>query len=135
VLALSIPIHAALRIGHWYRDGYPYLEGAAEAAAAVSTREDLFMCNERTSSAFLFYLDRRGWAWEADEMSFDDGLKFMNDKIAQGARFYATSATRLGMPGLERWAGLVRSRFDQVYAKGDLLIFRLKGSSASRRAK
>ncbi len=126
--ALSIPIYAAARVGHWYRNGLPYLAGAQAAAAAASQPEDLFVCNERTSSAFLFYLDRKGWAWDATETTFEASRALLDEKIKDGAKYYASSSERLALPNLKAWSDYLRSRFKPVYAKDDLVIFKLTGS-------
>jgi hypothetical protein len=126
LLALAIPVHAALRVGHWYRNGFPYLTGARAAAEAVSRPEDLFVCNERSSSAFLFYLDRKGWAWEATETSAANGRVLLDKKIAEGAKFYATAASRLALPEVKEWSDYLRSRYPVAYAADDMLVFRLR---------
>src|SRR6185312_6232363 len=45
LLVAAVPVHAAFRIGHWYRQGFEYVGRAGEAAAAVSRPGDLFLTN------------------------------------------------------------------------------------------
>ncbi|MBI3553791.1 MAG: glycosyltransferase family 39 protein [Elusimicrobia bacterium] len=127
-LALSIPLHAALRIGHWYRVDYPYLWGADKAAASVSLPQDLFVCNQRTSSACLFSLDRKGWSWEVTEVGARASAELLERRVNEGAKFYATSKSRLDEPEAKTWKAYLEARHKAVYDRDDLLIFRLTGS-------
>jgi len=127
LVTLSIPVHGALRIRHWYKVEYPYLWNAREAAASVSRPEDLFVCNERTSSAFLFYLDRKGWAWEVGETGVKQSEAYVEGRIKEGAKFLATPESRLSEPGFEPFLEYLNAHYTRVYRKDDLLIYRLKG--------
>ncbi len=125
LLALAVPVHAALRIRHWYHQSYPFLRGAARAADAVSGRDDLFLANERAASVFLFYLDRRGWAWDLAEAG-EARLPEVEEKIAQGARFFATQKAGPFKDEDGVYARWFYSRFPVVYDEGGLLIFKLR---------
>jgi 4-amino-4-deoxy-L-arabinose transferase-like glycosyltransferase len=128
LLVISVPVHAALRIRHWYHNGYPYLNHAGEAAAAVSKPADLFVCNERTSSVFLYYLDRKGWAWSVKEAGVQKSEELLGQKISEGAKFYATGKAMLDEPGLESFRSHLYSNAELVYDRDDLMVFKLKGS-------
>jgi hypothetical protein len=117
-----------LRIRHWYHNGYPYLSHAAEAADAVSKPEDLFVCNERTSSVFLYYLDRKGWAWSIKEAGAQKSEELLAQKISEGAKFYISEKAMLTEVGLESFRDHLYSSYELVYDRDDLLVFRLKGS-------
>lgn len=125
LLLLSVPVHAVLRIKHWYRQNYEFLAHAAQAANAVSSPDDLFVANERASSVFLYYLDRRGWSWDLAEIG-ESNLAQMEQRIGQGAKFFITqkAGAFAGKDGFySRW---FYERFPVVYDAGGLLIFKLR---------
>ncbi|MBI5884187.1 MAG: glycosyltransferase family 39 protein [Elusimicrobia bacterium] len=124
LLALSVPVHASLRIPHWYKLTHPQLVDAREAADAVSRPEDLFLCNERGSSVFLFFLDRKGWSWDLAEAG-QDRIGQVEEKVLQGARFYATAKSPLFLDPEGFYAKWFRSRYPVVYDDRGLLIFKL----------
>lgn len=129
LLLLSIPVHAALRIKHWYRLNFPFLEHAAAAADAVSGPQDLFLCNQRAPSVYLYHLRRKGWSWDLQE-SGEDSLGLVEDRIRQGARFYMTQKSGLFESQEHPFARHFYSRYPVAYDKGDILIFRLAPSSS-----
>jgi hypothetical protein len=88
LLMLAVPLHAALRIPHWYAQGLTYRAGAADAARAISLQEDLFVAGGVAPSVLLYYLDRRGW-WTHLEEEGLDAWPFIEAKKAEGARFLA----------------------------------------------
>lgn len=123
-LLIAIPAHSALRIGHWYGQGFAYLEGAGKAAAAVSAPEDLFFTNCQAASVLLYYLDRRGWTYELDK---DPGLAdgIVEEHIAKGARFIASEKRGLfAEPGGAMWKRF-RAQGAPVWDDGKLVIFPL----------
>lgn len=126
LLMLAVPVHAALRIPHWYGQGQTYLAGAGEAARAVSLAEDLFVVGGRAPSVPLYYLDRRGW-WRHLE---DEGLAawdFLQEKRAEGARFVACE--RRGACA-ERGA-LARRLGKPAWDDGSLVVFPLTEGAGS----
>ncbi len=125
LLVLSVPVHAGLRIRKWYRVGYPYLAHARKAADAVSGPGDLFLCNERGSSVFLFYARRRGWSWDVSEAG-EKRIGEVEDKIRAGAKFYLTNKTEYFKDRGSFFARWFYSRFPVVYDQDDLLIFKLR---------
>lgn len=124
-LLVAIPAHSALRISHWYRQGYEYLEGAGKAAAAVSAPEDLFFTNCQASSVLLYYLDRRGWSSEfkfEDPARLDDLLRMYHQK---GARFVASEKRELfAEPDGAMWKRF-RAQGAPLWDDGRLVIFPL----------
>lgn len=89
LLVVAVPVHAALRIGHWYRQGFEYVVRAGEAASAVSRPGDLFLTNSMAPSVLLYYLDRRGWSEEFS--TWPDDLDAMIERYrSEGARFLAS---------------------------------------------
>lgn len=88
LLVLSVPVHAALRIPHWYNQGLDYRERAGEAAKSVSLETDLFVTGGAAPSVLLYYLDRRGW-WSNLNDEGTDHWPFIVEKRKAGARFVA----------------------------------------------
>jgi hypothetical protein len=133
VLALSVPVHAALRIGHWYRQGIPFLNSAGEAARAVSLPDDLFVASGQASSVFLYYLDRRGWS--VDFSSPEDWkLAWLDEKTKQGARFFMCETTyECREPDGYMWK-LLSKDSPPAWNKDGIVIFPL-GRLASRNVK
>ena len=133
LLVAAVPVHAALRIGHWYRQGFEYLGRAGEAAAATSRREDLFLTNSMAPSLLLYYLDRRGWSEEFSTYQFDLPA-LIEARARAGARFIASEKKGLfAEPDGALWR-IFRARSAPLWDDGTLVIFPLapKGSSASR---
>lgn len=125
LLLLSVPIHAGLRIKHWYRQGFGYLAGAGLAAAAVSAPTHLFMTNCQAASVLLYYLDRRGWA---DELDLHPTLApaIIDQAAAKGARFIASEKRGLfAEPDGALWR-LLSAQSAPVWDDGALVIFPLR---------
>lgn len=124
LLLVAIPVHSGLRISHWYRQGFGYLSGAAEAAAAVSSPEDLFFANCVAASVPLYYLNRRGWAGEL-HMQASSADKIVDEHIAKGARFIASEKSGLfAEPDGALWKRF-RAGGAPVWDDGKLVIFPL----------
>lgn len=124
LLVVAVPVHAALRIGHWYRQGFEYAARAGEAAAAVSRPGDLFLTNSMAPSMLLYYLDRRGWSEEFSTYP-DDRDAMIERYRAQGARFLATEKKGLfADPDGPLWKEF-RARSAPLWDDGSLVIFPL----------
>lgn len=124
LLVAGIPVHAALRIPHWYRQGFEYLAGAARAADAVSSKADLFYTNCQAPSVLLYYLDRRGWSDELDRTP-ESAEKLIAEHAAKGARFIASEKRGLfAEPDGALWKKF-RAKSKPAYDDGTLAIFRL----------
>jgi hypothetical protein len=134
LLVVSMPVCSALRIGHWYRVNYPFLPARAQAAAdKVSSPQDLFLCNERAPSSFLFYLHRKGWSCVLAESG---GLyeEIIAQRMAEGASFFATAkAGDFARPDTA-YARYFSAHHSLVYDDGELMIFRLKAPKGPRPA-
>lgn len=92
LLMLSVPVHAALRIPHWYEQGRGYLARAGEAAKAVSLEDDLFLTGGAAPSVLLYYLDRRGWWYDLAGQG-EASWPVIEEKRRAGARFVACEKT------------------------------------------
>lgn len=124
-LLVAIPAHSALRISHWYRQGYDYVEGAGRAAAAVSAPDDLFLTNCPAPSVLLYYLGRRGWSGELDPQPVSAAQDFIDEHAAKGARFIASEKRGLfAEPDGALWKRF-RARGAPVWDDGKLVIFPL----------
>jgi hypothetical protein len=137
LLVVAVPVHAALRIGHWYRQGFQYLGRAGEAASATSRRDDLFFTNSMAPSLLLYCLDRRGWSEEFSTYR-DDLSALIERRTREGARFIASEKAGLfAEPDGVLWKRF-RARSAPLWDDGSLVIFplaadaALKGSSAAR---
>jgi 4-amino-4-deoxy-L-arabinose transferase-like glycosyltransferase len=126
VLALSIPVHAVFRISRWYKLNFPYLTDAAKAADAVSASGDLFVCNQRAASLCLYYLDRRGWSWDVEERGEDASRKLLDERIADGARFYFSGPEGAFADRRGAFAAEFIARHPLVYDANGMMIFRLR---------
>lgn len=69
VLIIGIPVHAALRIKHWYRVERTYLFRAQPIVAAHTGPNDLLLTNTRETPVLLYYLDRYGFTVDLDHAS------------------------------------------------------------------
>jgi hypothetical protein len=124
LLIAAIPAHSALRIGHWYKQGFDYLGGAGKAAAAVSAPRDLFLTNCQAPSVLLYYLDRQGWSGELDMNPATAGA-YVDEIAAKGARFIASEKRGLfAEPDGAMWKRF-RARGAPVWDDGKLVIFPL----------
>lgn len=123
-LLVAIPAHSALRISHWYKQGFDYVLGAAKAADAVSAKGDLFLTNCQAPSVLLYYLDRRGWSDELD-MQPTTADMLVDGRIAQGARFIASEKRGLfAEPDGAMWKRF-RAQGAPLWDDGKLVIFPL----------
>ena len=124
LLVAAVPVHAALRIGHWYRQGFEYVARAGEAAAATSRPDDLFFTNSMAPSMLLYYLDRRGWSEEFSTFPGDlDAL--IERRTKDGARFLASEKKGLfAEPDGPMWRKF-RARSAPLWDDGSLVIFPL----------
>ena len=124
LLLAAIPVHSAVRIGHWYKQGYAFTAGAAKAAASVSARSDLFLTNCRASSVLLYYLDRRGWSDELDRQPMIAN-QIIAEHVGKGARFIASEKRGLfAEPDGALWKRF-RAEGKPVWDDGALVIFAL----------
>ena len=121
-VVLSLPVLAAFRIKHWYNQNFQFLATAGAAAQAVSSPDDLFVCNQRAPSVYLYYLRRHGWGWDFKN---SDSTTFarVEELAAQGAKFLMTAAADL--PGAQ--GAWLDARHARVYSDGVIDIYRLDG--------
>ncbi len=93
ILVLGIPVHAGLRIAHWYRWEYPWVFEARQVIAKLSGPEELVITNAREHPVLLYYIDRYGFSPDLGEVGFDALAGYQ----AKGAHLFLT-------PTDESWA-------------------------------
>jgi hypothetical protein len=86
ILVLGIPLHAGLRIAHWYRWEYPWVFQARDMVAAAGPPDELVITNTREHPVILYYIDRYGFAPALEET----GLGVMDTARAAGVRLFLT---------------------------------------------
>jgi hypothetical protein len=64
ILVLGIPLHAALRIAHWYSIDQAYLFRAKPVLNSFAKPDDLIYTNSREIPVLLYYLDHYGYSGE-----------------------------------------------------------------------
>ncbi len=121
-VVLAVPVTGVYRIKRWYGQNFPFLSHAAAAADAVSAPYDLFLCNQRASSVYLYYMRRRGWSFGLEDTG-DAGLPLIAAKAEAGAKFYATAAGDL-TPSQRSW---IEARYPRIYDEGGFQIYRIDG--------
>lgn len=124
LLAVSVPVHAAFRVSHWYKLSFPFLAHAARAADEVSSPSDLFVCNGRGPSVYLYFLNRRGWSWSVAEAG-QARINEVEDKIRAGAKFYMTGNDPEYQDENSFYHRYFFSRYPVVYDRDGILIFRV----------
>ncbi len=87
ILIVGIPVHAALRIAHWYRLDYPYLTRAHLAMLSISRPNDLVLVASHEKPELLYYMDRYGYA--IDPASWKPAGRGSNDCSRRAIYFYS----------------------------------------------
>lgn len=121
LLVLAMPAMAAFRIKHWYGQNFKFLAKAEAAASSVSGRDDLFVCNQRAASVYLFEMKRRGWSFDFNEAG-DATAGNLQALREQGAKFVATAAENLSLAH----RGWLDAHYERVYDDGAFLIYRIR---------
>lgn len=133
LVVAAVPVNAAFRIKHWYKISFPYLLTAKERVDAISAPGDLFLCNDRSGSAYFYFIRRKGWPHYLDEVPVPT-MPLIREKMKVGAKFYLTHA---GGAFADRSDPRVKPIFDSfpIAFEGDgILIFRLQGKGRARKA-
>jgi hypothetical protein len=120
VLLIAIPVNTAVRIRHWYSLHDTFLLDAREKVAAISGKDDLFLCNTDNLPLYLYHIHRNGYSkpvYGADIRNILAGYR------AKGVRFLITSKEALERDG---GSAAYLSANLPVAAEGrDYVIFRL----------
>lgn len=83
LLTLSMPVHAALRIRHWYEPDQVWVLRAQKVVEQISSPEDLFFIASPNQPFYLYYIRRRGWTVPLE----GEGQKFLEEALKKGAKF------------------------------------------------
>ena len=103
LLALSMPVHAALRIRHWYRPDQAWVLRAGESVQKISAPGDLFFVASPNPPFYLYHIHRSGWAAPLH----GDGMRAFEAALAKGARFLLVPSgdPNTDWDGARAWAG------------------------------
>jgi len=119
-LLLAIPLHAALRIKHWYRVEYRYLYDIHDLLARISRPEDLVLTATHEKPVHLYFIDRYGYSvdpatWQASDV---------DQAIRKGVRFILIpmedNPSRLG-----EWKSVLASRAVLIKEDPSYLLYRI----------
>ena len=124
ILILAIPVHMSLRIKHWYNLNYTFLLRIKPITDKLSAPNDLFFCNNRASSLYLFFIERRGWSWDLKEYG-ENRLSAFDAITRQGAKFFLTEKDATFSSKTDPIARHFFKNFRIAYEDPDVLIFRL----------
>jgi len=119
-LILGIPVHAALRIKHWYRVERAYLFRAQPIVAAHTGPGDLILTNTRETPVLLYYLDRYGFAVDLDHARPAE----VDALLRQGPKLFVTPIEGSWTRHPE-WADFFAKRGRLLQKDPDYLIYEL----------
>lgn len=134
VLVLAIPVHATLRIRHWYKLSYTFLLQAEKTVDGFSARDDLFITNDRTGSVFLYKMHRRGWGWDFRQYGEKDTFAQIDERLGQGAKYLLTEKTGVFADATDPIAKRAYARWPVVHDGDGMLVFRLEEKKAPARS-
>jgi len=123
LLVVGIPVHAALRIKHWYRVEHRYLDHLRETLARVSRPDDLVLVATHDKPIHLYYMDRFGFSIEPAHW----GPGEVNGYLARGARFILIPLED-NRNGLEEWQRYLAYNGQPVETNQDYWLYRMDGS-------
>jgi len=84
LLVLAVPLHAGLRIKHWYRCEEKWVVEARAVVEKISLSTDLFYIDAPDHPFFLYHLHRKGFT----QSLYPYGSIFFEETIAQGLKYY-----------------------------------------------
>ncbi len=118
ILVIGIPVHAAFRIGHWYRVEYDYLSRVKEAIDRRAQPKDLVLVITHEKPQHLYYLHRYGYSLEPSRWKKDDVLTMLH----QGVRFILIP-TFDNAKRLTEWRALLRGKAELIEEDDDYLLY------------
>jgi hypothetical protein len=124
VLALAVPVHAALRIKHWYRLERSYLFRAHEVFQTISRPKDLVFTNTPEGPVLLYYIDRSGYSGDLGDL----GWGALGIYRARGVRFFLTPIE--GSWSVHpQWAREILAQASLVHRDHEYLIYQFGQST------
>ncbi len=122
LLILGIPLHAALRIKHWYRLEYSYLSQAHDTLAKISRPTDLVLVVTHEIPQHLYYLDRYGYGIEPATWHKED----VQQMIACGVRYIFIPVDD-NRKRLTEWKSLLSRQWQRIEETPDYILFEITG--------
>lgn len=118
LLALSMPVHAALRIRHWYRPDQIWVLRARESVDKISAPDDLFFVASPNQPFYLYHIHRRGWAAPL----YGEGLQVFDIALKDGAKFLLIPSgdSHVDWDSVRAWAG---ERFPKAVDDPEFMIY------------
>jgi len=120
VLVLSIPLHAGLRIRHWYHLDYEYVLRAQKTLSASSKPSDLVLVASRETPELLYYLDHYGYP--LDPARKREGL--LQDISNKGGR-YLLVPKEDNFKRLSEWKTVLTRKARLLQDDPDYLLYQL----------
>lgn len=120
VLLIGIPVHAGLRIKHWYRIEYGYLADAKVTLDAQGTPNDLVLVMTHEKPQHLYYLDRYGYALEPEQWTPAD----LDGMRAKSVRWVLVPVAD-NRSRLEDWTQAMKSRGSLARETSEYRLYRM----------
>ncbi|OGR85705.1 MAG: hypothetical protein A2901_05785 [Elusimicrobia bacterium RIFCSPLOWO2_01_FULL_54_10] len=120
LLVVSMPVHAVLRIKHWYKPDQAWVLRAREEVDKISPPKDLLFVASPHQPFFLYHLQRKGWAAPL----VGRGLEAFEASLSRDVKFLFVPLAHAGFD----WPALrpsVASRYARVYAGPDFELYDL----------
>ena len=119
LMVVSMPVHAAFRIGHWYRLDERWVLHAREVVAEKTKPDDLFYVDAFDMPFYLYHLHRRGWTGQLAK-----SRAAFNQALQGGAKV-------LFSPNSEGWKKIepeIAKRYRLIYRDDDFVLYDLTDS-------
>ncbi len=123
ILIISIPLHAGLRIKHWYRLERGWLFRAREVVAKLSRPQDLILPITTEPPVLLYYIDRYGYAMNLKATASQD----IEQRRCQDARFVLVP-TDTRWSDYPRWAESLVQRGRLIHRDPEFVLYEVKGA-------
>jgi len=121
ILVVGIPLHAALRIAHWYTLERLWLFDARRTLSNLSQPQDLVLTNTAEHPVLLYYLNHYGYAAALEEKTPAD----IDSILEHNVRFFVTPKEKRWEDHPE-WRTYFETKGICVVEKPDYLIYQLR---------
>jgi 4-amino-4-deoxy-L-arabinose transferase-like glycosyltransferase len=119
LLVIGVPVHAALRIKHWYRLDRLWVFRARGVVARLSQPDDLVITNSPGIGPTInYHIDRYGWGVNLE----DNGVSQIQMYRTQGARFFLTAVDPSWLQHPE-WTTYFSQHAKLLYQDPEFLIY------------
>ncbi|MFA5975325.1 MAG: glycosyltransferase family 39 protein [Elusimicrobiota bacterium] len=120
LLILGIPVHAALRIKHWYRLERLWLYPAHDLLQRISHPGDLVLTNTRETPVLLYYIDRCGYC-----VNLDTASQVEVDQWLPKVRFFLTPVEGSWTRHPE-WAAFFEKRARRIRSDPEYCLYEVR---------